>query len=41
MLYTAPGVHAVRAALADAGLAWREVESAYTGTATTSMGCRG
>jgi acetyl-CoA acetyltransferase len=36
--YTALGVHAVRAALADAGLAWSEVQSAYTGTATTAMG---
>jgi acetyl-CoA acetyltransferase len=36
--YTALGVHAVRAALADAGLTWRDVESAYTGTATTAMG---
>lgn len=36
--YTALGVHAVRAALADAGLAWVDIESAYTGTATTAMG---
>jgi acetyl-CoA acetyltransferase len=36
--YTALGVHAVRAALADAGLAWTDVETAYTGTATTAMG---
>jgi acetyl-CoA acetyltransferase len=36
--YTALGVHAVRAALADAGLAWKHVECAYTGTATTAMG---
>lgn len=36
--YTALGVYAVRAALADAGLTWRDVESAYTGTATTAMG---
>ncbi|MCD0453050.1 thiolase family protein [Actinocorallia sp. API 0066] len=36
--YTRLGAHAVRAALADARLAWRHVESAYTGTATTSMG---
>jgi acetyl-CoA acetyltransferase len=28
----------VRAALADAGLTWGDVESAYTGTATTAMG---
>jgi acetyl-CoA acetyltransferase len=36
--YTALGVRAVRAALADAGMAWSDVESAYTGTATTAMG---
>ncbi|HWE66620.1 MAG TPA: thiolase family protein, partial [Acidimicrobiales bacterium] len=36
--YTALGVHAIRAALVDAGLAWSDVESAYTGTATTAMG---
>jgi acetyl-CoA acetyltransferase len=36
--YTALGVHAVRAALRDAGLAWSAVETAYTGTATTAMG---
>jgi acetyl-CoA acetyltransferase len=36
--YTALGVHAVRAALDDAGIAWTDVESAYTGTATTAMG---
>ena len=36
--YTALGVHAVRAALADSGLSWPDVESAYTGTATTAMG---
>lgn len=35
--YTALGVTAIRAALADAGLTWRQVETAYTGTATTSM----
>jgi acetyl-CoA acetyltransferase len=35
--YTQLGVHAVRAALADAGLQWDQVETAYTGTATTSM----
>jgi acetyl-CoA acetyltransferase len=35
--YTQLGVHAVRAALADAGLPWDQVETAYTGTATTSM----
>ncbi len=35
--YTALGVHAVRAALADAGLPWTEVETAYTGTATTAI----
>jgi acetyl-CoA acetyltransferase len=36
--YTALGVAAVRAALADAGLEWARVETAYTGTATTAMG---
>ena len=36
--YTALGVHAVRAALDDAGLPWTEIETAYTGTATTAMG---
>jgi acetyl-CoA acetyltransferase len=36
--YTALGVHAVRAALTDAGIGWTDVESAYTGTATTAMG---
>jgi acetyl-CoA acetyltransferase len=36
--YTALGVHAVRAALDDAGISWTDVESAYTGTATTAMG---
>jgi acetyl-CoA acetyltransferase len=36
--YTALGVQAVRAALDDAGMAWADVESAYTGTATTAMG---
>lgn len=36
--YPALGVRAVRAALADAGLAWTEVQAAYTGTATTAMG---
>ena len=36
--YTALGVHAVRAALTDSGLSWHQVESAYTGTATTAMG---
>jgi acetyl-CoA acetyltransferase len=35
--YTALGVHAIRAALADAGIAWPDVDSAYTGTATTAM----
>ena len=35
--YVALGVHAVRAALADAGLVWTQVEAAYTGTATTAM----
>jgi acetyl-CoA acetyltransferase len=36
-LYTALGVHAVRAALDDGALQWPQVETAYTGTATTSM----
>lgn len=36
--YTQLGVTAVRAALKDSGLAWKDVESAYTGTATTAMG---
>jgi acetyl-CoA acetyltransferase len=36
--YTRLGVHAVRAALADAGLEWNQVQTAYTGTATTAMG---
>lgn len=36
--YTALGVRAVRAALADARIPWTEVQSAYTGTATTAMG---
>ena len=36
--YTALGVHAIRAALGDAGLASSDVRSAYTGTATTAMG---
>lgn len=36
--YTALGVEAVRQSLADAGLAWSEVEAAYTGTSTTAMG---
>lgn len=36
--YTALGVHAIRAALADSGLEWTSVETAYTGTATTAMG---
>ena len=35
--YTQLGVTAVRAALADAGLKWDQIETAYTGTATTSM----
>ncbi|GGN20135.1 thiolase family protein [Streptomyces fuscichromogenes] len=35
--YTQLGVHSVRAALTDAGLRWSDVESAYTGTAVTSM----
>jgi len=36
--YTQLGVTAVRQALADSGLTWHDVESAYTGTATTAMG---
>lgn len=36
--YTALGVTAVRAALADAGVEWGHIEVAYTGTATTAMG---
>jgi acetyl-CoA acetyltransferase len=36
--YTQLGVHAIRLAVADAGIDWSDVESAYTGTATTSMG---
>ena len=36
--YTALGVRAVRAALADARISWTDVQSAYTGTATTAMG---
>jgi acetyl-CoA acetyltransferase len=35
--YTVLGVTAVRDALADAGIAWSDVEAAYTGTATTAM----
>jgi acetyl-CoA acetyltransferase len=37
MPYTELGVTAVRAALDDAGLQWEHVETAFTGTATTSM----
>jgi acetyl-CoA acetyltransferase len=36
--YTALGVAAVRDALADACLEWTQVQTAYTGTATTAMG---
>ena len=36
--YTALGVHAIRAAIEDAGISWADVNSAYTGTATTAMG---
>lgn len=36
--YTQLGVTAVRGALRDSGLNWKDVESAYTGTATTAMG---
>jgi acetyl-CoA acetyltransferase len=35
--YPQLGVTAVREALADAGLDWSQVQTAYTGTATTSM----
>ncbi|MFB7719944.1 thiolase family protein [Nocardia sp. NPDC056100] len=35
--YTELGVTAIRAALADAGIEWNRVQTAYTGTATTSM----
>jgi len=35
--YPQLGVTAVRQALADAGLDWSQVQTAYTGTATTSM----
>jgi acetyl-CoA acetyltransferase len=35
--YSQLGVTAVRKALADAGLDWSQVQTAYTGTATTSM----
>jgi acetyl-CoA acetyltransferase len=35
--YSQLGVTAVRRALADAGLDWSQVQTAYTGTATTSM----
>jgi acetyl-CoA acetyltransferase len=35
--YTQLGVHAIRGALADAKLQWPDIDSAYTGTATTSM----
>jgi acetyl-CoA acetyltransferase len=35
--YPQLGVTAIREALADAGLDWKQVETAYTGTATTSM----
>ena len=37
-MVTALGVAAVRAALGDACLEWPQVETAYTGTATTAMG---
>lgn len=36
--YTQLGVHSIRQALGDAGLSWKDVETAYTGTATTAMG---
>lgn len=35
--YTELGVTAIRGALADGGLHWQNVQTAYTGTATTSM----
>ncbi|OXR40180.1 3-ketoacyl-CoA thiolase [Nocardia cerradoensis] len=35
--YTELGLTAVRTALADAGMSWDRVQTAYTGTATTSM----
>ena len=35
--YVELGLHAVRAALEDAGIAWTSVESAYTGTAMVGM----
>jgi acetyl-CoA acetyltransferase len=35
--YTVLGTTAVREALADAGIAWSDVEAVYTGTATTAM----
>ncbi|WP_307817926.1 thiolase family protein [Nocardia acididurans] len=35
--YTELGVTAIREALADAGMSWGRVQTAYTGTATTSM----
>ena len=35
--YTELGVTTVREALADAGIAWTDVDAAYTGTATTAM----
>ena len=36
--YVRLGLTAVREALTDAGVAWRDVESAYTGTALLGMG---
>jgi acetyl-CoA acetyltransferase len=36
--YVELGLTAVRAALADAGLAWTDIETAYTGTALLGMG---
>ena len=35
--YVELGLHAVRESLTDAGLQWRSVESAYTGTALVGM----
>ena len=36
--YVSLGLTAVREALADAGIAWTDVETAYTGTALLGMG---
>lgn len=37
--YVALGLQAIRQALADAGVAWDEVESSYVGTALLGMAC--